>query len=251
MSWITTHKLPTLRSYAECEAFFNKTPLPRSINWRNTPSARPLEHTSMPHKAIVKHQALEGQLHSYGLRLYTKTLVEYLENGAVVINNDDRAGSRAFIGRFLPPGVHCFSRRRETWFSIPTERGRIYITGDGLTLRSAGPETYIAFGFSDRRREFFNRSRMAQVAYMWDEFDTWVRASLRVSGNNGLDRTAIASAIQRITDRNTWPDLIYTWFLANLAKDPRRRFEELVGARETRTIDSCLPPKRQRLSYLS
>jgi hypothetical protein len=244
MPGINTHNLPSLASYRQCEEWFEKTKKPRSLRWEDY--ERPLESARMLHKMLRRNAWSD----SYQLVLYDTVLVEHwFENFVTFVRIDNRQGSRGFMNRFLPPGVQAFSHQGYTYLSVPTPAGRHFVTQQGserISLIPAEGNTYTIEGAEKRKREFIDRSRLAQVAHIWDEFSEWCKAATRVQGGAPGDVND-ALRVPRLTDRAVWPELLLAWQIW----PDRKAFEFFIRARYTEEIDPCLYPKKSRLGFLS
>jgi len=193
---ITTHNLPSLRSFEECEKFFNETDRPRG--WGQ--DTRPLESSTMRHKSIMFDNAGPGNQPRYSLMLYDTVLVEY-KPGVAKIHLDDRASSIAFIRRFMPQGLSLEKYGRNFFV-----HGTHLANGDTIEkvgniwrqLREDKPVVAVLFNSgtyylpmpSDdtvmRLRKTSDPARLGRITRDWDDFVKFAEVSIRFTGATAL-----------------------------------------------------------------
>lgn len=112
MRAISTHNLPTLRSYAAAKAFFDN-----AKPWRTgDANVRPLEKRWAKNKCIVQHE--DG---GFAFRLYKTDCVTYYPDGLVKLNVYDSQSTDSFMYHFTPDRSFVSMCRGSMYVSLMLE----------------------------------------------------------------------------------------------------------------------------------
>lgn len=181
---IKCHTLPSLCSFAACEAWFERVPEPRKKNLHSVvePWAwRPLDDERMQHKALVRRR-IDSKVLSYQLWLYDHPMVEFEHNGAVIamIDQSDRRSSSDFAYRFLPRGISYESFKGRHHICVDTPVGPQWFFPAGKSpatvyCKPAEPGIWdvVAAGMEQRMRTVVDRRAQHAVRKATAELRLW------------------------------------------------------------------------------
>ena len=231
---IQSHRLPFLTSHQDCKEWFSHTELPKRAGWED--NWRPLDRDTMPHKRLVKRND-----NSYSCALYRCNHVVYHEDGQIEVQLYPSNSSKAFLHRMLPAGVNVDNNL----LRVETEEGQAWFAsnGDAFLLRPCGNQLWqVIGGTQDRRREFVDKEKSAEVRQLIKPFMNWYKAAEKLIGWE-RQFNAHPSNLSHLDTTNSdhWIEL------AEFMKDPdkfRDALYRLHGAKEVRVIPNNTPPAR-------
>lgn len=176
---ISVRRLPSLRSYAACATYFNRTDKPRGSTWGDF--ERPLDSPRQYHKRITDL----GD--AFALYLYKTPLVTYIETGEVEVILHASVSSRSFLSCFLPRGIDYYNHGGgHLLLQVDTPEGCKYLqVGSGTTRLKpaiAAGEWEVLTELPTRTRLQLDRKAAAEVRKLALPFVNWAQATEKLTG---------------------------------------------------------------------
>ena len=190
---ITTHNLPSLRSFKEAEKFWAE-----AKPWKNQDQSwRPLDDRRMKHKRLVKNS--DG---GYECTLYNTALVTYYPN-QVKLAFHTSSSSTAFMWNIRPIGCQLATVKGMQFWSVDTPEGERFYTrsSGGLTLNLVKPGVWELANKPDTVEEWvYNAKQGAYVRKLLKPYTAWYDTTKRIGATLpnlrwGVPTDVIANAL--------------------------------------------------------
>lgn len=193
---ISTTNMPRISSFAEAEAYWNKT-----APWKNELQTwRSLAERRARHKRIVR---IDGG-DAYQCILFDTPLITYFRNGDVELQTHDSVSSRAFAWCVCPYGISVETARGMMYWGYPSQEGSRYVHQDTepLLLKYVGTGQYnLATKPAEDFEWVLDRKKAAEVRKKLSHYKRWYELTARLGGlpkyeSYGNHKRACIAALQ-------------------------------------------------------